>query len=402
MSDVEYAYHGVAGTIVSGPEEIDRLGVHMGSLGVRRAMVVCGPNILRSSDVIGRVERAAGARVVGRFSGVEPHSPVDVLRAALEVARQVKPDTVISVGGGSTVAIAKGLALLLSTEHELQDFETRFEPPDRVLAPRQPLPKVTTRVIAVPTTMGGAEIGHAVGAFADETRSRKIIVSADGRTSPCLIVIDGRALKTTPRSVQVGTSMGQMRCAIESYASTAHNPISDALALHSIRRLGQALQSGWPDDLHHILLIKGACTLASMAMTALGMGAGKLGVNSAIAHQVGAICEVAHGQANAILLPHTIVFNAQAVGERFRLIAQALNVVGATDRSIEALSVDVAQLMAGYSTALGVPARLRDVGVSADSFEQIVTATLGDRCIATNPVAITSREQIAQLLRAAW
>src|SRR4029078_3804103 len=106
--------------------------------------------------------------------------------------------------------------------------------------------------------------------------------------------------------VLTGTSMGQLRIAIESFASTAHNPISDAMTLHAIRVLHPHLRSGWSDRVEVLLRIKGACVLASMGQPAMGTGSGKLGVNSAIAHQLGAICNLPHGEVNAILLPHTI------------------------------------------------------------------------------------------------
>lgn len=401
MSDVEFNYPALPASIVSGINEIDRLGKHMDLRGARRVMVLCGPNILQNSNVVDRVERALGERCVGRFSDVSPHSPVDVLRAALTVARRLQPDTLVSVGGGSTVTTAQGLALLLSTDRDLIDFAARFVPPDRVLPPMAELPTVTTRVVAVPTTMGAAEIGHAVGGFTDETRTHKIIVGGDGRTSPNLVVVDGEALRTTPRRVLTGTSMGQLRVAIESFASTAHNPISDAMALHAIRLLHQNLHRGWIDEVEVLLRIKGACMLASMGQAAMGTGSGKLGVNSAIAHQLGAICNVAHGEVNAILLPHTILLNAQALDGRLQLVAEALT-ISSEGRGVKDLAQDVSREIARLGTLLGLPARLRDVGVSPDHFEQVAVAALGDRALATNPVPIKNAGQIIQLLRAAW
>jgi 1,3-propanediol dehydrogenase len=195
--------------------------------------------------------------------------------------------------------------------------------------------------------------------------------------------------------------MGQLRVAIEAYASTAHNPMSDALALHAIRTLGLTLQGEWTNDEDRLLRIKGACMLASMGQSAMGMGAGKLGVNSAIAHQLGAIGDLAHGEANSILLPHTITFNSRALDKRFHLIAEAMGVSRA-GRDVEDVAQDVAKRVTLLSTGLGVPIRLRDVGVSPESFEQIAIATLRDSSIATNPVPITSKAQIIQLLQVAW
>jgi 1,3-propanediol dehydrogenase len=195
--------------------------------------------------------------------------------------------------------------------------------------------------------------------------------------------------------------MGQLRVAIECFASTAHNPMSDALALHAIRTLVRSLQGRWLDAPEFLLRIKGAAVLASMGQSMMGMGASKLGVNSAIAHQLGAICNLAHGEANAILLPHTIAFNARALGQRFGLIAEAM-ALEHDGRDIEALARDVCNCVALLSTGLGVPTRLRDVGVASESFERIAAATLGDRTIETNPVPITDKAQVIRLLQAAW
>jgi alcohol dehydrogenase class IV len=400
MARVEYNYRSFPSEIVCGPDEIGSLETRLAGLGIQRAMVVCGPNTLRSSDLIARVERAGDTRVAGRFDGAAQHAPVAVLREALATARELNPDALVSVGGGSALALANGLALLLSTDRDLEDFAARFEPPNRPLPPLLPLPELKP-VIVIPTTMGGAEFSPSLGGFADESHTRKIIVPGNERTFPRMIIIDGQALQATPRSIQVGAAMGQLRVAIEAFTSRAHNPISDAFALHAMRTLALTLREEWSSDIDRLLQIKNATMLASMANAALGFGTGKLGVNSAIARQLGAICDLAHGEANAILLPHTIVFNAPGVGDRFLQISNAMGVQSG-GRGTAEVAQEVAELVASLSRSLAVPPRLRDVGVSPDAFERIAAATMRDSTLEWNAVRIDDRKQVMGLLERAW
>ena len=113
-SILNYTYRSLAQEIVCGPEAISGIGESLDRMGASRAMVLCGPSILEGCDVVQRVQDALGERCVGLFSGVAPHSPVEVLRQAVDAARDVNPDALVSVGGGSTHDTAKGVALLLA------------------------------------------------------------------------------------------------------------------------------------------------------------------------------------------------------------------------------------------------------------------------------------------------
>ncbi len=399
MSDNEetYSYAGVAQQVRSGPREIDSLDSSLAALGSRRVMILCGQNVLHKSDVVSRVEKAIGEMAVGRFEGAATHSPVEVVHAARDVARELRPDTILSIGGGSPITIAKGVALLLSTDRDLEDYRVRFVPPATVIQPTLALPDVAVKVVSVATTMGCAEIGPSGGGYASVDRSEKVIVAGDGRTSPRLIVFDGEALATTPASIQKGTTIGQLRVAIESVASTGHNPLGEALGLYAIRMLHRELSQGWSQDPHFLLRVKAACALASHAMVA----SGSLGVNTAIAHHVGAVADAPHGDANAILLPHTIRFNAEDGADRLRVIADALS-ISVDGKSAADVGSAVAEEIDRMCVALGLPRRLRDVGVRREDLETIAVATLGDRGLRTNPRPVHGRDEILGILEQAW
>ena len=177
-----FSYNSGGQNIIFSPDAISGICDSLDQVGAARAMVFCGPSILRGSDVVQRVQDALGERCAGIFSGVAPHSPVDILEEAVAVARDLQPVALISVGGGSTHDTTKGVAILLAEGGDIHDYEIHFEPPDRVTIPDLPNEKLP--IIAVPTTMGGAEFGRGGGGFTDKAQGRKILISGQGTSSP--------------------------------------------------------------------------------------------------------------------------------------------------------------------------------------------------------------------------
>jgi alcohol dehydrogenase len=388
---LQFSYSSVAHDIVCAPDAISGLGQAVDQLGARTAMVVCGPSILRSADVIPRVQHALGRRYAGLFAGVAPHAPVHTLEEAMAVARELQPEALISVGGGSTHDTAKGIATLLAEGGDIHDYEAHFEPPDKVILPELLHTKIP--LLTVPTTMGGAELSRGAG-FTDRVLGRKVVV-ADPGTIPRTILIDGQALATTPLDILRSTAMGQFRIAVETVYSRCSNPIGDALALHAIKLLVHYLPHCAAHDLDGLLQIKTAACMASLA------NVGGLGLNTAIAHHVGALYNVPHGVANAILLPHTMRFNLDASAARQARIAAAMG-INTMGMSPEAAGLAASAAVTHLCSQLGIPARLRDVDVPEAGLEAIAAATLHDRALATNPKPIADAGPILIVLRAAW
>ncbi len=388
---LSYTFNSVRHEVACGADAISGLPGVLERAGATRAMVVCGPSILAHSGVVPRVQEALGGRFAGLYSGVLPHSPVATLDAAVALARQCRPDALISVGGGSTHDTTKGIATLLGEGGRIHDYEAQFRPPDKITYPD--LSPDRLPIITVPTTMGGAELSRGAG-FADRDLGRKILV-ADPNTIPGYIIIDGQALATTPVGILTSTAMGQLRIAVETVYSTKHNPISDALALHAIRLLVEHLPRCAELDLDCLLNTKTAACMASLA------GVGGLGLNTAIAHHVGGIFDVPHGEANAILLPHTMRYNAEACADRLALIADAMG-LDTSGMSEDEAAQSAADGVENLRRSLGLPERLRDVGVPEDGLELIASATLHDRALATNPRPVPDAGPIMAVLWEAW
>jgi alcohol dehydrogenase class IV len=126
-----------------------------------------------------------------------------------------------------------------------------------------------------------------------------------------------------------------------------------------------------------------------------------LGLNTAIAHQLGGLYDVPHGEANSVLLPHTMRFNMDACAPRLAMVAEAMGIKtgGMTDEDAALAAADgVAQLCRD----LELPETLRDVGVPEEALELIAAATLHDRGLATNPKPVYDAGPIMSVLRAAW
>ena len=173
--------------------------------------------------------------------------------------------------------------------------------------------------------MGGAELSRGAG-FTDHRLGRKIVV-ADPGTIPRSILIDGKALATTPTSILVSTAMGQFRIAVETVYSRRHNPIGDALALHAITMLVHALPRCAAKDINDLLHIKTAACMASLA------NVGGLGLTPR-QRTTWAVCTTCRMGKRMPFLPHTMRFNLEASAERQALIAEAMGIdTGLTPRA---------------------------------------------------------------------
>ncbi len=391
-STLRYRYDPLHQDVICRETAIDDLPAVVDGLGASRAMITCGPTILSACDVVPRVQEALGSRYVGTYSGVAPHSPVETVEAGAAMAQETQPDVFISVGGGSTHDTTKAIAVLLGEGGDIRDYAIIFEPPDKITVPPTPSPKVP--IVSVPTTMGCAEFSRGGGGVTDLAQGRKLSIAGEGVTHRT-VVIDGQALATTPLRILVSTAIGQLRIAIETVYSTGSNPIGDGMALHAIRLLFQNLPHCKDGDIDTLLATKTACAMASLGSF------GGLGLNTATCHHVGGLYDVPHGEANAILLPHSMRYNLDACADRQRLIAEAIGVASSTMTDEEA-GLAAADAVDELCRELELPRTLREVGVPEDGLEYIATATLQDRSLSTNPKQVVDAGPIMEVLRAAY
>ena len=390
LEDFEFEY----GTqrIIFGKERVSDLGKELERLGATRAFVICGPNILEKSDVIDRVTRALGERLVGVFIGVQPQAPVAVAEAAAKEVEDKRADVLISVGGGSTHDTAKGVAVLLAEGGSLQDWRLKVTEPRRVHVPAMLRPKLP--IVAVSTTISGAET-HAAAGLTDSTRQGKIQIM-DPQIAPRVTIYDTLATLTTPPDVLAASGANALSSSVEGLLSVRLNPITRIFLTQSLTLLARNLPGAVAREAYAVQMVQVARSLAMMAVANTW-----LGITAAIAHCVSAHCGISQGLVYGVALPHGIAFNLDSTLDRQADLAGALG-VSTGSLSTRELGLQAIDRVRDLVKQMGLPQRLRDLEVSQEDLAPVAEAAMKDRSIATNPRAIQGPEDVLEVLRHAW
>jgi alcohol dehydrogenase len=307
----------------------------------------------------------------------------------------MEADLLISLGGGSAHDTAKGIAVLIAEGgNNILDYRVIFEPPDKMEIPilrHQKLP-----IITIATTLAGAEVIGAAGYTDPATKLKKIVV--DPKLTPQLVIYDPEVALTTPVQVFVSSGMNTFDHCVETVYSKKHQYISDTLALKAISTLTDCLPKCVEDE--HDLDARAKAQVASF-MAALAYSNSWLGINHAICHCLGARYGVPHGIANAIMLPHGMHFNLDVTEDRQAMIAEAMG-IGTNDMSHLEAGEAAAHNINQLNKKLGLPRRLKDVGVPEEGLALLAEDTMQDRQLYFNPKPIKNKEQVLDILRNAW
>jgi len=247
-------------------------------------------------------------------------------------------------------------------------------------------------LVAIPTTAGTGSEVSAGAVIKDAAQGLKLEFTSP-YLMPDLALLDPEMTRTMPPAVTAATGMDALCHAIEAYLSNFANTFSNALALEAIRliarHLPQAVAQG--DDLGARSGMAMAACLAGIAMTNAW-----LGMVHALAHACGGRFDVTHGVANAIFLPFGMRFNQEAVPERFWPLAEALG-VGDASLSLEEAADRAITAVQELRERVGLPARLRQVGVDPAAIPQLAEDALGDGLMVFNARPATADDLVAIL-----
>ena len=373
-------FHG-ANALGALPVEIDRLKCS-------RAVVICGRSVAAQGGGLERIRDALGTRCAGVFDGVRRHSPVDTVEAAAALLQALNADAVVAAGGGSAIVTAHAAAIIAAEGKPAQELCTQRQPDGSFSSPKLLAPKLPQFVIPTTPTTAAVKAGSAVF---DSTSGRRLAMF-DPKTRAQAVFIDPSLTGPAPVDLFITASLNTLAMAVEGLESASGDALSDGMLMQALRLLRHALP-GLREDPGN----ESSRSELMLAAVLCGRGTDFAGggVASVLGHALGARCHIDNGLANAILLPHTMRFNAQATATRAGNIAEALGAhAPATADSVAQVSL--------LLDRIGIPRRLRDAGVAREALDAAAAVAMGDWFLGRNPRQIESAGDLTDLLLSAW
>ena len=317
------------------------------------------------------------------FTEVTAGAPESMITRAARFASNVQANLIIGFGGGSSLDVAKLVALLAHPDCK-QSLGDVYGV-DKAMGQRLPL-------IQVPTTAGSGSEVTPIAVITTEHATRVAVLSA--RLLPDLALLDVELTLHLPAPITAACGILAMGHAVEAYTGARRkNPLSDMLAREALRLLGanldEAVHNGGNREARQAVLL-GAC-LAGQAYANAPLAA-----VHALAYPLGGHFQVPHGVSTAVLLPHVLGFNASIAAPLYQelaplLLGDRLRSGDATDHT-EQFIIELADL----TERSGLPTRLRDVGVDEAFLPRLASdAMLHERLLANNPREMTQAHALA-------
>lgn len=330
------------------------------------------------------------------FSDVEPDPSKDTVMRGAAAMDVFQPDVIIALGGGSAMDAAKGMWLF--HEHPETDFNGLKQKFLDIRKRVYKYPELGQRAqfVAIPTTSGTGSEVTSFAVITDKENNVKYPL-ADYELTPDVAIIDPQFVMTVPKVITADTGMDVLTHAIEAYVSNMANDYTDGLAIKAIQLVFEYLPLAYKDGKNELAREKmhNASTIAGMAFANAF-----LGINHSLAHKLGAEFHIAHGRANAILMPHVIRYNAKKptkfvsfpkytnfiADKRYAEIARVLGLPAkTTEEGVESL------IQAIYKMAkeLNIPMSIAENGVDKKDFEAkveyLADRAFEDQCTTANP-----------------
>lgn len=377
-----------AASIKFGAGMLSHLGQMACEKGCRRVLLVTDPGMMTT----GIVERAIGylqktSVEVALFKDVQADPPEAVIYAARDKALSHEADCIIGLGGGSSLDVAKLVAVLALGQEELPDMYGV----GNAKGPRLPL-------ILVPTTAGtGSEV--TMVSIVTTGKSEKM-----GVVSPIILpdiaLLDPELTLGLPPHITAATGIDAMVHAIEAYTSVSpnNNPVSRQLATNALTLMGASIER----------VIQDGNDLSARSDMLLGsMLAGQAFANSpvaavhALAYPIGGHYKVPHGLSNALVLPHVLRFNAVTAPQPYAELAP-FAFPEMADMESQAAAAMFADKMAALSERCGLETSLREVGIEREALPMLARDAMNQsRLLVNNPREVTERDALA-IYESAW
>ena len=375
------------------------LGDELATQDLESALVVTGSTVGDTPAVMDPVEAGLGGRLAGVFAETTPDKRLATAFDAADRLAETGADAFVAVGGGSSIDVAKVASVLAAADESQEAVFDAFAETGTIPFPDGDLPPV----VAVPTTLAGADVSQVAGitagpdsGFVDEVSGGGV---GDRRLMPAAVVADPALAATTPASVLAGSAMNGFDKGVETLYAANATPVTDATASRGLGLLAGGLRElgetgPTPETLEPVL--------EGLLLVQYGISrpdGSTLSLIHAFGHGLTRTGTLQQGVAHAVVAPHVLEYLFDEVDGRSDLLADALGAAEADDPAAA-----VVREAEAVRDALGLPSRLRDVdGPEPADFPAAAEATVADAFVANAPPALEfTAEDAEAVLDAAW
>lgn len=353
-------------------------------LGGKHAFIISGPH-LNKMGVVGACKKNLENEgiPVDAFKETEGNPSVETVNKAAAKMKACGADFIVALGGGSPMDVAKAVGVLVKYGGSITEYEGADKVPGKIVP-----------LIAVPTTAGTGSEVTAFSVITDHSRDYKLTVFSY-ELIPAYAILDADLIATAPASVAAACGIDAMVHALEAYISKASSPFSDAMAEKALELIGSSIRQYVADRRN-----KEAAEnmLVGSLFAGIAFSWARLGDVHAMSHPVSAHFDVAHGVANAILLPIIVEYNAPEDQGKYLKIYNYIS-----DSRMESGHFKpemLAELLKDLNKKLGIPSGLKEVGVTEDKFDAMADDAMKSGNIAVNP-RDTTKSDVMELYKKA-
>jgi alcohol dehydrogenase class IV len=366
--------------ILFGAGVLKGMGERIKKIGVRKALFIADPIMkhLGYTDEVQRILERNGVATV-LFSGVQPDPPVEEIEETGRVYKEEGCDSLIALGGGSSLDTAKATSLRVSQSGLLEEYGSMVGGTGKIKPPLPPL-------ICIPTTSGTGSEANSYAVITDREKNQKFVITSD-LLVPKLAVIDPNLTKTMPPALTAQTGVDALAHCVEGFVGMAmpYHPYYEALGLYGVKLIGRSLRKAviHGDDMD-------ARTDMCMAAMYGGICFTKgLGLGHAVGHVLGGIYHIPHGMAVSVALLCFVRSNQEGCQEKFSELAYTLDHSHDLEAALIKLYGDI-----------GMSTRFRDLGIKESDLGKIAfEASMDVPNIVGNPIP-PRESRILELLKA--
>ncbi len=349
--------------------------------GFSKAFVCSDPDLIKfgvTQKVLDILDNAGLAYEV--YSEIKPNPTIENVQTGVEAYKKSGADYLIAIGGGSSMDTAKAIGIIIENP-EFEDV--------RSLEGVAPTKKKSVPIFAVPTTAGTAAEVTINYVITDAEKNRKM-VCVDPKDIPVVAFVDPEMMASMPKGLTAATGMDALTHAIEGYITAGAWELSDMFHLKAIEIIACSLRNAVANTPEGRADMALGQYIAGMGFSNVG-----LGIVHSMAHPLGALYDTPHGVANAIILPTVMEYNAEATGDKYKYIAQAMGVQGTENMSQEEYRKAAINAVRQLSEDVGIPKDLKEI-VKAEDIPFLAQSAYDDACRPGNPKE-TSVEDITKL-----